>query len=306
MDEAFAEVERLIEDCVGSGRYREKRAPRLEQEIRAAIQRWLWEDFAALAGAPTRASGPSPRSCWRPAGLPIPYIRETCSRVQNRDSRDERAARGQRSLAASLEGQIRAERPPRRGFLLDLGPPAQAALHAGGPRGPATPDARPRLPRRVSLTRAASIPPCTAGSSGPCASSPAWAPPRQTNERYHFLLEKGQTGLSVAFDNPTLYGLRLRPPAGRRRGRQVRRGGGHPARHGEPVRRHPARPGLDLDDHQRPGGLDLRHVPGQRREARHRLRASCAARSRTTSSRSTSPRRNGSSRPSRTCASSPT
>jgi methylmalonyl-CoA mutase N-terminal domain/subunit len=28
----------------------------------------------------------------------------------------------------------------------------------------------------------------------------------QTNQRYKFLLEKGQTGLSVAFDNPTLYG----------------------------------------------------------------------------------------------------
>jgi methylmalonyl-CoA mutase N-terminal domain/subunit len=30
--------------------------------------------------------------------------------------------------------------------------------------------------------------------------------PRQTNERYHFLLERGQTGLSVAFDLPTLMG----------------------------------------------------------------------------------------------------
>jgi len=30
--------------------------------------------------------------------------------------------------------------------------------------------------------------------------------PEQTNSRYKFLLEKGQTGLSVAFDNPTLYG----------------------------------------------------------------------------------------------------
>jgi methylmalonyl-CoA mutase N-terminal domain/subunit len=30
--------------------------------------------------------------------------------------------------------------------------------------------------------------------------------PDQTNERYRFLLDKGQTGLSVAFDNPTLYG----------------------------------------------------------------------------------------------------
>jgi methylmalonyl-CoA mutase N-terminal domain/subunit len=31
--------------------------------------------------------------------------------------------------------------------------------------------------------------------------------PRQTNERFHFLLEKGQTGLSTAFDLPTLMGL---------------------------------------------------------------------------------------------------
>ena len=31
--------------------------------------------------------------------------------------------------------------------------------------------------------------------------------PEQTNKRYRFLLAKGQTGLSVAFDNPTLYGL---------------------------------------------------------------------------------------------------
>ena len=30
--------------------------------------------------------------------------------------------------------------------------------------------------------------------------------PRQTNERYHFLLNRGQTGLSVAFDLPTLMG----------------------------------------------------------------------------------------------------
>ncbi|MCP4581685.1 MAG: methylmalonyl-CoA mutase family protein [candidate division Zixibacteria bacterium] len=30
--------------------------------------------------------------------------------------------------------------------------------------------------------------------------------PKQTNERYHYLLERGQTGLSVAFDLPTLMG----------------------------------------------------------------------------------------------------
>jgi len=31
--------------------------------------------------------------------------------------------------------------------------------------------------------------------------------PRDTNRRFHYLLEHGQTGLSVAFDLPTLYGL---------------------------------------------------------------------------------------------------
>src|SRR5947209_14444564 len=31
--------------------------------------------------------------------------------------------------------------------------------------------------------------------------------PRQTNERFRFLLNKGQTGLSTAFDLPTLMGL---------------------------------------------------------------------------------------------------
>src|SRR3712207_9572645 len=30
--------------------------------------------------------------------------------------------------------------------------------------------------------------------------------PEQTNERFHFLVDQGQTGLSVAFDMPTLMG----------------------------------------------------------------------------------------------------
>jgi methylmalonyl-CoA mutase N-terminal domain/subunit len=30
--------------------------------------------------------------------------------------------------------------------------------------------------------------------------------PRESNERYHYLLERGQTGLSIAFDNPTIMG----------------------------------------------------------------------------------------------------
>ena len=34
-----------------------------------------------------------------------------------------------------------------------------------------------------------------------------FATPEETNQRYHYLLEQGQTGLSVAFDLPTLMGL---------------------------------------------------------------------------------------------------
>ena len=37
--------------------------------------------------------------------------------------------------------------------------------------------------------------------------------PRQTNERFKFLLAKGQTGLSTAFDLPTLMGLDSDSPA---------------------------------------------------------------------------------------------
>lgn len=37
-----------------------------------------------------------------------------------------------------------------------------------------------------------------------------FATPEETNARYHFLLERGQTGLSVAFDFAGAHGLRLR------------------------------------------------------------------------------------------------
>jgi len=43
------------------------------------------------------------------------------------------------------------------------------------------------------------------GSCGPCGSSPA-SHRRDTNQRFKYLLSQGQTGLSVAFHLPTLYG----------------------------------------------------------------------------------------------------
>ena len=93
----------------------------------------------------------------------------------------------------------------------------------------------------------------------------------QTNERFKFLLDHGQTGLSVAFDFPTLDGLRL----GRTSSRlgevgQVGVAISSPGGHGDPHGRDPHGQGLDVDDDQRagadPAGLlhRLRREPGRR------------------------------------------
>ena len=89
----------------------------------------------------------------------------------------------------------------------------------------------------------------------------------ETNERFQYLLAQGQTGLSVAFDLPTLMGYDSDDPHAPRRSRQVRRGRRLAGRHGDALRRHPARRGHHLDDHQLAGGDALGDVPGRRREA---------------------------------------
>lgn len=94
MDAAFAEVERLVRDCVGSGRYREKRRSRLELEIRSAIQQKLWDDYAALTGAGGRIRAIA-EELLATGGSPYPYIRETCSRVRI-EIADERAGYGKK------------------------------------------------------------------------------------------------------------------------------------------------------------------------------------------------------------------
>ena len=81
-----------------------------------------------------------------------------------------------------------------------------------------------------------------------------FASAEETNERFRLLLDRGQTGLSVAFDLPTQLGLDSDDPraageVGPHRRRHRLAGG-----HGAAVRRDPARRGrLDVDDHQRPG-----------------------------------------------------
>ena len=56
---------------------------------------------------------------------------------------------------------------------------------------------------------------CTAAGSGRCGSSPASARAEDTNARFHFLLAQGQTGLSTAFDMPTLMGYDADHPRAR-------------------------------------------------------------------------------------------
>ena len=90
--------------------------------------------------------------------------------------------------------------------------------------------------------------------------------PRQTNARFRFLLEKGETGLSTAFDLPTLMGLDNDDPLRRRRGRPARGRGRYDRGRPAALRRHRPRPGLGVPDDQRPGnsrhGLRLRPRPG--------------------------------------------
>ena len=68
--------------------------------------------------------------------------------------------------------------------------------------------------------------------------------PEEANERFRFLLDRGQTALSVAFDLPTQLGYDSGHPTAARRGRAGRRRDRHGRRHGGPVRRAAARRGL--------------------------------------------------------------
>ena len=128
----------------------------------------------------------------------------------------------------------------------------------------------------------------------------------ETNERFRYLLEHGQTGLSTAFDMPSLMGhdsdhARSLGEVGPRG-----RGGRHARRHADAVRRHRPRRGVGVDDDQRPrrdhARLLRRRRRGRPRPMARRPPSACRGRSRRTSSRSTSPRRSGASRSTPRCA----
>ena len=92
-----------------------------------------------------------------------------------------------------------------------------------------------------------------------------FATAEETNRRFRYLLDHGQTGLSVAFDLPDPDGLRLRRPGGRGRGRPGRGPDQQPRRHGGPGRRPAARRGQHLDDDQRDRAHPAGAVRGGRR-----------------------------------------
>ena len=130
--------------------------------------------------------------------------------------------------------------------------------------------------------------------------------PEQTNARFKYLLAQGQTGLSTAFDFPTLMGYDSDSP----------RSLGEVGMCGVAVDTLrdmevlfadiPLDRGHHVDDHQRAGHRPARVLRRARRRARHPARRASAARSRTTASRSSSRSTRGSSRRGRRCASSPT
>ena len=105
---------------------------------------------------------------------------------------------------------------------------------------------------------------------------------RETNERFHFLLGAGQTGLSCAFDLPTQMGYDSDHP----------RAEGEVGKVGvaidslEDMRlllaRPPARQGHDVDDDQLDGGDPAAALRARGRGAGRAVRRRSAARSRTT------------------------
>ena len=93
----------------------------------------------------------------------------------------------------------------------------------------------------------------------------------ETNERFRYLLAQGQTGLSVAFDLPTLMGYDSDHRARRGRSRQIRCGDRFSGRHGSSLRTDSSRRCHHFDDDQFAGGHPLGHVSCRCRKAGRRL-----------------------------------
>ena len=190
------------------------------------------------------------------------------------------------------------EREPERGELFSTISGSRTSRSTRPTRSRSTTSATSASPASIPFTRGV-YPSMYRGRLWTMRQFAGFGTADETNERFRYLLEHGQTGLSTAFDMPTLMGYDSDHAALARRGRPRGRRDRLARRHGDALRRHPARRRLDLDDDQLAGRDPARVLRLRRRAAGRAARRRCAGRSRPTSSRSTSRRRSTSSRPSR-------
>ena len=201
-------------------------------------------------------------------------------------------------LRALVPRALRAPRPSAATSFTTLsGEPVRAALHRGGPARAAT---QIGLPGEYPFTRGV-YPSMYRGRLWTMRQFAGFGTAEETNERFRYLLDHGQTGLSHGVRHADADGPRLRQRALGGRGRARGRGDRHARRHGDAVRRDRPRRGQRVDDDQRAGGDHARVLRRRGGGARASRRSAWAARSRPTSSRSTSRRRSGASRSIRRC-----
>ena len=81
LDEVFTGIERLIAGHASSGRFRDKRRQRLEEELRALIQQDLWERFARLTDARAELSAAA-GELLESNRSPYPFLRAMLARVR--------------------------------------------------------------------------------------------------------------------------------------------------------------------------------------------------------------------------------
>jgi LAO/AO transport system kinase len=81
LDEASAEMERLIHGLIQSGRFQKKKRLRLEGEIKASILQNLWEQFSTLTNAPEEIQAAAD-DLLKSGQSPYPFIRKISSRIK--------------------------------------------------------------------------------------------------------------------------------------------------------------------------------------------------------------------------------
>ena len=109
----------------------------------------------------------------------------------------------------------------------------RAAVHGGGP---AAMTERIGFPGEFPFTRGV-YPSMYRGRLWTMRQFAGFGTAQETNERFRYLLDHGQTGLSTAFDMPSLMGHDSDHPRSRGRGGPRGRGGRLARRHGDAVRR---------------------------------------------------------------------